>query len=280
MHIVLESKFDYCTTIINYCCILDILLATFTALSAIILSFVVGMGFLCVPVYGHASPTTYNPQTNQIFHSIQSIPDKLTIVFSETPEIKASSIKVTDEKNIRVDKNDLSSIDSGKTLSISLDKSKIHLGTYTVNWLVLSKDDGHITKGAYVFSLDNNNSSKQQQQSIISNHSLPIYSKSFIKDNVNLTLAINPLKAGNNTFNLTAVSLDGKPVGNITNVFLTFNNPNKDIGPIPNTMKQISIGKYSSNGNFISQIGDWEIKAFVQRTGAYDINQTFDIKIQ
>jgi methionine-rich copper-binding protein CopC len=255
-------------------------MAMLSVLSAIILSTVTGIGFLCLPVYGHASPTIYNPQTNQIFHSIQSIPDKLTIVFSETPEIKASSIKVTDEKNIRVDKNDLSLIDSGKKLSISLDKSKIHLGTYTVNWLVLSKDDGHITKGAYVFSLDNNNSSKQQQQSIISNQSLPIYSKSFIKDNVNLTLVINPLKAGNNTFNLTAVSLDGKPVGNISNVFLTFNNPDRDIGPISNTMKQISVGKYSSNGNFISQTGNWEIKVVVQRISDYDINQTFDVKLQ
>lgn len=252
---------------------------------AVILS-IFGMSLLCVSVYGHASPTTYNPQQNQIFHSIQSIPDKLTIIFSETPEVRASSIKVTEENNVRVDKNDLSLSEPDKKLSVSLDKSKVHIGTYTVNWLVLSKDDGHITKGAYVFSLNNNNSSnhqqqQQQQQSNKSNQVLPIYSKSFINNNVNITLSINPFKIGNNTFNLTATGLDDKPVGNISNVFLTFNNPDKDLGPISNTMKHISAaGKYSSNGNFISQLGNWEIKVVIQRINAYDINQTFNIKIQ
>ena len=74
----------------------------------VILSIVVVIGFLGSQVYGHASPTSYNPQQNQIFHSIQSIPDKLTIMFSEAPELKASTIKVTDEKSMRLDKNDLS----------------------------------------------------------------------------------------------------------------------------------------------------------------------------
>src|SRR3954447_11640932 len=247
------------------------------ALYASILS-VFGISLLCLSAYGHASPTTYNPQQNQIFHSIQSVPDKLTIAFSETPELKASSIKVTDQKNNRIDKNDLSLAAPEKKISISLDKSKAQEGTYTVNWIVLSKDDGHITKGSYVFSLSNNNnnssSKQQQQQSNISNQTLPTYSKSLVNNNVNITLSVIPLKVGNNTFNLTATGLDGKPIGNISNVFLTFNNPDKNIGPIPNTMKQISAGEYNSNGNFISQPGNWEIKVVVQRMDAYDINQT------
>ena len=252
------------------------------ALYASILS-VFGMSLLCLSAYGHASPTTYNPQQNQIFQSIQSVPDKLTIAFSETPELKASSIKVTDQKNNRIDKSDLSLAGPEKKLSISLDKSKVQEGIYTVNWIVLSKDDGHITKGSYVFSLNNNNNSsskQQQQQSNMSNQTLPTYSKSLVNNNVNITLSISPIKVGNNTFNLTATGLDGKPVGNISNVFLTFNNPEKDIGPIPNTMKQISTGNYSSNGNFISQPGNWVIKVVLQRNGQYDVNQTFDLQIQ
>jgi methionine-rich copper-binding protein CopC len=151
------------------------------------------MSLLCLSVYGHASPTIYNLQQNQIFHSIQSIPDKLTIVFLETPEIKASGIKVINEKNNnRVDKNDLSLSVFEKKLSASLGKSKIHAGKYTVKWIVLSKEDGYLTKGSYIFSLNNNNSSNQQQhRTSISNQTLPTYSKSFIKDNVNLTSSIN-----------------------------------------------------------------------------------------
>ena len=65
----------------------------------------------------------------------------------------------------------------GKKLSVSLDKSKIDAGKYIVKWIVLSKEDGYLTKGAYVFSLNNNNSSNPQQQkpAITSNQSLPTY---------------------------------------------------------------------------------------------------------
>src|SRR5215210_6494054 len=85
----------------------------------------VGIGsFLFMPntVYGHASPVIYDPKPNQIFNSAQSVPDKLTIVFSETPEIKASNIKIVDQNNARVDKNDISISTPEKKLSISLDK--------------------------------------------------------------------------------------------------------------------------------------------------------------
>jgi hypothetical protein len=44
-------------------------------------------------------------------------------------------------------------------------------------------------------------------------------------------------------------------------------------------MKQISVGKYSSSGNFISQPGNWEIKVIIQRIGAYDVNQSLNVNI-
>ncbi len=134
----------------------------------IILSLIGIWSLLFIPsAYGHPSPIIYNPQPNQIFNSSQLVPDKLTITFTETPEVKASNIKVVDQNNVRIDKNDLSISESEKKISTSLDKSKINSGIYNVNWLVLSKEDGHITKGAYVFSLNNNNSSQQQQPQII-----------------------------------------------------------------------------------------------------------------
>jgi len=144
---------------------------------AVVIFSIFEMILLCLSVYGHASPTAYNPQQNQIFHSIQLIPDKLTIVFSDTPEIKASGIKVIDDKNNRIDKNDLTLNILEKKLSVSIDKSKLHAGKYIVKWIVLSKEDGYLTKGAYVFSLNNNNSSNPQQQkpAITSSQSLPTY---------------------------------------------------------------------------------------------------------
>ena len=124
--------------------------------------YVAGMSISYIPVYGHASPTTYSPTPNQVIKS-KTLPDKVTITFTERPEIRASSIKVIDQNNERIDKNDLKNGDSDKTLIVSLDNSKVVPGLYTVNWACLSKDDGHITKGSYVFTIENSNAPQNHQ---------------------------------------------------------------------------------------------------------------------
>lgn len=106
-----------------------------------------------LPIYCHPSPFIYEPHPNQIIDSILTMPNEVTITFTERPEIKASSIQVMDFKNERVDNNDLKLAESVKSLSVSLDKMKLKSGKYTINWLVLSKDDGFITKGSYAFSI-------------------------------------------------------------------------------------------------------------------------------
>ena len=65
-------------------------------------------------------------------------------------------------KNERIDNTDLTASNTDKSLSVTLDSSKVIPGVYTVNWLVVSKDDSHITKGSYVFSVEDNNSKTQQ----------------------------------------------------------------------------------------------------------------------
>ncbi len=107
---------------------------------------------LLMPVSGHAGPIAYQPQPNQIINSTQVIPDEVIITFSERPELKVSIIRVTDFNDTRIDNNDLKVGDSEKVLTVKLNKSKLIFGDYTINWLVLSKDDGFITKGSYVFS--------------------------------------------------------------------------------------------------------------------------------
>lgn len=233
-----------------------------------------------LPVYGHASPTAFNPKPNQTFDSNgQAVPDKITITFTEKPELKASNIKVTDSKNTRVDNNDLKTLSNdGRTLSVSLDKSKIIPGIYTINWIVLSKDDGHITKGSYVFSITANN--KQSNNQSETTNALSKYSKNFTAENIFIKFDISPFRTGQNTFNLTALYNNGTPVKNTNNVSLEFNNPTKNIGPIVDVMKEMSAGNYLSTGSLLSQNGDWEIKIVVQRTGEYDINQKLDINIK
>lgn len=121
---------------------------------------IIGTGILILtsvsllPVFGHASPVTYSPAPDEIIDSLKSIPDQVIITFTENPEPRASNIKIMNSNNERIDNNDLKASDSNKSLSVTvtLDSSKIIPGVYTVNWLVLSKDDGHITKGSCFFN--------------------------------------------------------------------------------------------------------------------------------
>jgi methionine-rich copper-binding protein CopC len=124
----------------------------------VIMIFAANVSFHSNPAYGHANPVYYSPSVNAIITRQQQennlLPDKVVILFSERPEPKVSYIHVTNSKNERVDNNDFKTTgknDRGAT--VSLDKNKLSDGVYSVSWLVMSQDDGIITKGAYLFSI-------------------------------------------------------------------------------------------------------------------------------
>ena len=89
-----------------------------------------------------------------------------------------------------------------------------------------------------------------------------------------------PFSVGQNNFTLGVSHTNGTAVENIRNVFLEFNNPEKNLGPIVETMDKVEAGNYSKSGSFISQEGNWQIKITVQRIGEYDINQKLDIQVK
>ena len=89
-----------------------------------------------------------------------------------------------------------------------MDSTKLSRGTYTISWLVLSKDDGHITKGSYVFTITDplsttkhTNTTKDEVNGIL---------EKTIIDKVNLEYEITPLIAGDmNTFTVTLKDENG-----------------------------------------------------------------------
>jgi copper resistance protein C len=117
-----------------------------------VLYFIGNYDALFAPVSGHVSPIVYKPQPNQVINSTLSIPEEVSITFNERPELEASAIKVTDLNKSRIDNDDLDLGDSEKELTVSLNKSRLISGDYFIDWFVLSKDDGLITKGSYSFS--------------------------------------------------------------------------------------------------------------------------------
>ncbi len=125
---------------------------SFTLFILFILLSSLSIGLLCMRVIVHPFPSSYKPHPNEMINLTSIIPHKVVIKFTERPELKTSNFKVIDSDNVRVDNNDLKLI-SDKTLSVSLDESKLKTGIYTVYWLILPKDDGFLTKGSYIFSI-------------------------------------------------------------------------------------------------------------------------------
>jgi methionine-rich copper-binding protein CopC len=254
---------------------------------------IVPKSFYSSPAYGHATPVSYSPSANAVITRQQQqqdnelLPGKVVILFSERPEPKVSNIHVTNSKNERVDNNDFKITGKNdREATVTLDKSKLFDGVYSVSWLVLSRDDGHITKGTYVFSIQSPQPQQQSsQQGIIStsqqsNVITSIFSESSIVDNVNMTLNITPFNVGQNTFNVTLTDQSNTFSTNIRNVILSFTNQDAGIGPIVATLNKTSEGTFAAQGSYLSQPGNWDIKVTAQRSGAYDLNHTFEAQVK
>lgn len=236
--------------------------------------------------YGHANPISYSPSANSVITSGQDelLPDNVSILFSERPEPKVSYIHVTNSKNERVDNNDFKIIgQNDREASVTLDKNKILDGVYSVSWLVLSRDDGHISKGSYVFRVQSPQEQQSQQMGAsaqranINNNSLV---EQATVDNVNITLKVTPFYVGENSFNVTFTEKSGEFSSNINNVILAFTNPQAGLGPIVATLNKTGEGKFAAQGSYLSQLGNWEIRITAQRSGGYDLNHTFDAVVE
>lgn len=114
--------------------------------------------FIFVPVlllvftgqaFAHAMPTSYQPEASAI---VAQVPGKVQIGFSERVQPSASSITVLGPNGVRVDNGD-AHVDPADHRSYGTTIRNAGDGTYTVSWQVVSADDGHFSKGAFVFSV-------------------------------------------------------------------------------------------------------------------------------
>ena len=228
-------------------------------------------------VFGHANPVSYYPPSNSIFSSNQSLPNNVTILYSERPDEKVSYIHVLNSQNERIDNNDFKiNGENERGASVTLDSTKlVETGAYTISWLVLSKDDGHITKGSYVISITDPLSTTTSN---MTENDMRGFSEKTIVNQVDLEYKIYPLIAGMNTFTVTLKDEDiDKPIENVKNVIMQFTNLEQNIGPIVASLEKEENGIYSTTGAYLSQEGEWNIKITIQRSGQYDLNHSFDI---
>ena len=230
--------------------------------------------------YGHANPVSYSPSANSVITNNENelLPEKVVILFSERPEPKVSYMHVTNSKNERIDNNDFKITgQNDRQATVTLDKNKLSDGVYSVSWLVLSRDDGHISKGSYIFRIQ---SPQQQSQQIGAsaqqNNNNSFFVEQALVDTINMTLKITPFYVGENNFNVTLTDESGKFPSNVNNVILAFTNQQVGLGPTVANLNKTGDGRFVADGSYLSQEGKWEIKVTAQRSGAYDLNHTFE----
>jgi methionine-rich copper-binding protein CopC/putative copper export protein len=107
--------------------------------------FVIALPTLC---FGHATPLQYIPEASSV---LSRTPQEVIIHFSERVEPNVSSVIVMAPDGSRAELKGGIDDNDRRTYRVALKDAGP--GTYTVSWKVISADDGHFAKGAYVFSV-------------------------------------------------------------------------------------------------------------------------------
>jgi copper transport protein len=99
------------------------------------------------PASAHALLRSSRPAANA---TLQAAPASLSLTFTEPPDPSLSTIQLLGSSGAQVALGRQSV--SGKTIMVPI-TGQIANGTYTVNWRVVSKTDGHVTAGSFAFGV-------------------------------------------------------------------------------------------------------------------------------
>jgi copper transport protein len=99
--------------------------------------------------WGHASLSHASPVPGA---TLDKAPGKIELTFSEAVEPSVSEIRVLDSKGTAFEKGSpVATTASQRALEVPI--GQLARGTYTVEWRVVSSDDGHGTSGTFVFGV-------------------------------------------------------------------------------------------------------------------------------
>lgn len=82
--------------------------------------------------------------------TVTAAPDSIRLWFSQAPELKVTTVKVTGPGSAAVPLAPLASGDS--SVVVAPVKGKMAAGTYTVVWRTMARD-GHVARGSFAFNI-------------------------------------------------------------------------------------------------------------------------------
>jgi copper transport protein len=105
------------------------------------------VGALAAPAFAHALLQSSRPAANA---TLQAAPEQVSLTFTEPPDPTLSTVQLLGSSGAEVSLGRLR-ID-GPTITVPITGSMPD-GTYTVNWRVVSRTDGHVTAGSFAFGV-------------------------------------------------------------------------------------------------------------------------------
>jgi copper transport protein len=100
-------------------------------------------------VAAHARLTASDPAKGA---TLGSAPSKVTLTFTEAPDVRLTSIRVLDSAGTNRTTGPTASV-PGNELAVSVPLGPLADGAYTVSWRAVSAVDGHISAGSFVFGV-------------------------------------------------------------------------------------------------------------------------------
>ena len=98
-------------------------------------------------------------------------------------------------------------------------------------------------------------------------------------DDAQLVIEVKPLRSGPNEIRLTVTGRDGQPLTDATGALLQLQVAGSETAPIGITLTRESPGSFREKGVILGMEGRWKGQVTVQRQGAYDLHDHFELAL-
>ena len=98
-------------------------------------------------------------------------------------------------------------------------------------------------------------------------------------EDTQLTLEVWPLRPGPNAIRLTVTGRDGQALPDATAALVQLQATGSDTAPLGFTLQRESAGVFVKNDVVLGIAGTWKVQVIVQRQGAYDLSERFELAL-
>jgi hypothetical protein len=98
-------------------------------------------------------------------------------------------------------------------------------------------------------------------------------------DDAHVRLEISPLRPGPNAIRLTVIDAGGRPLADTTAAVVQVTPVDAGVGAVTFQLDRVGPGEFAAPAAVLGLVGRWSGRLVVQRAGAYDVNDRFEVVV-